>query len=78
MNNQITGFRSERFSGEYLAAIGFLSIYLIIAIFFGGLGFETDTVSHVTLIQETAGVGAALPYFGREYVWLPGFHYLEP
>lgn len=42
----------------------------------GGLGFEQDAYSHVTLTQEIIGYRIYIPFFGREYVWLPFYHYL--
>ena len=66
----------KRFSGEYVVALMFFSVYMSVSILFGGLGFERDTYSHVTLIQEIVGYRVYLPYFGREYMWLPSFHYL--
>ncbi len=67
--------KTKRLSGEYFVAIAFFFGYTVISLL-GGLGFEQDTYSHVTLIQEIVGYRIALPFFGREYVWLPGYHYI--
>lgn len=60
---------------EFYIGITFFVVYAIIS-FLGGLGFEQDTYSHVTLTQEIIGYRVSLPFFGREYVWLPFYHYL--
>jgi hypothetical protein len=66
--------RVRQIRGEYLFAAGFFAVYAAFSLM-GGLGFERDTYSHVTLMQEIIGYRVYLPFFGREYVWLPGFHY---
>jgi hypothetical protein len=68
--------KTEDFPFELILIFSLFLIYLGISIL-GGLGFEQDNYSHVTLSQEIVGYNKIyLPFFGREYVWLPFYHYV--